>query len=93
MIKPRRSELLFEVSEDSAGSERPRAGKSPLRILRYREVSQSGNHIILQTETPYHQRVPTPAHKTLKVGTLSAIAKLVAAQKGVTRGDILASIL
>lgn len=59
----------------------------------YREVSQSGSHIILQTETPSHQRLPVPAHKTLKVGTLSAIARLVAKHKGVTREEVLTTFL
>jgi len=63
------------------------------RTWDYREVTQSGSHIILQTETPSHQRLPIPAHKPLKVGTLSAIARQVAQHKGVTRDQVLASVL
>jgi predicted RNA binding protein YcfA (HicA-like mRNA interferase family) len=59
----------------------------------YREVAQTGSHIILQTETPVHQRIPVPAHKALKVGTLNEILRLVASHKGVTREAILESIL
>jgi hypothetical protein len=32
----------------------------------YREVGQTGSHIILQTEQPSHQRIPIPAHKSLR---------------------------
>ena len=58
----------------------------------YREVQQTGSHIILQTEVPGHQRIPVPAHKALKIGTLNAILRLVANHKGVTRDDILTSL-
>ncbi len=59
----------------------------------YREVGQTGSHIILQTEQPGHQRISIPAHKTLRIGTLNAILRLVAAHKSVTRQEILESIL
>lgn len=59
----------------------------------YREVAQSGSHIILQTEVPAHQRIPIPAHKTLRIGTLNAILRLIANHKGVSREAVLASIL
>jgi predicted RNA binding protein YcfA (HicA-like mRNA interferase family) len=58
----------------------------------YREVHQTGSHIILQTETPEHQRIPVPAHKTLRVGTLNAILRLVATHKGVSREEVLNSL-
>ena len=58
----------------------------------YREVHQTGSHIILQTETPTHQRIPIPAHKPLRVGTLNAILRLVANHKGVLRDVILRSL-
>ncbi len=58
----------------------------------YREVAQSGSHIILQTEEPSHQRLAIPAHKALKVGTLSAILRLVANHKRVSREAILNTI-
>ena len=55
----------------------------------YRVVHQEGSHIILQTEEPGHQRIPVPDHKTLRVGTLSSILRLIAMHKGVEREDIL----
>jgi predicted RNA binding protein YcfA (HicA-like mRNA interferase family) len=59
----------------------------------YREVGQTGSHIILQTEEPSHQRLPVPAHKNLRVGTLNAILRLVANHKRVTREKILEFIV
>jgi predicted RNA binding protein YcfA (HicA-like mRNA interferase family) len=58
----------------------------------YRLVHQAGSHIILQTETPGHQRIPVPDHNPLRVGTLSSILRMVAAHKAVRREDILASV-
>ncbi|HMC28055.1 MAG TPA: type II toxin-antitoxin system HicA family toxin [Verrucomicrobiae bacterium] len=58
----------------------------------YKEVHQSGSHIILQTEIPSHQRLSIPAHTSLKVGTLSAIVRQVAAGKGVSRDVVLSSL-
>jgi predicted RNA binding protein YcfA (HicA-like mRNA interferase family) len=58
----------------------------------YVEVDQTGSHIILQTEVPGHQRIPIPAHKELRIGTLNAIIRLVAKHKEVTREEILKSV-
>ena len=58
----------------------------------YAKVNQVGSHIILQTETPQHHRVSEPDHKPLRLGTLNAILRQVAAAKGVTREDILAAL-
>jgi len=46
----------------------------------------------LQTETPQHHRVSVPDHKPLRIGTLNAILREVAAVKGVTREGILATL-
>ena len=58
----------------------------------YQKVHQVGSHIILQTETPQHHRVSVPDHKPLRIGTLNAILRAVAAAKGVTREDIIGSL-
>lgn len=58
----------------------------------YAKVNQVGSHIILQTEAPQHHRVSVPDHKPLRIGTLNAILREVAAAKGVTREDILATL-
>jgi predicted RNA binding protein YcfA (HicA-like mRNA interferase family) len=55
----------------------------------YRESHQTGSHIILDSETPSHHRIPIPAHKPIRVGTLSAILQAIARHKNVTRDDIL----
>ena len=55
----------------------------------YRQVHQEGSHIILQTETPGHQRLSVPNHVPLRVGTLNGILKVVAAHKGVDRQALL----
>jgi len=63
------------------------------RHWNYKEVSQTGSHIILQTETPGHQRVSVPAHKSLRIGTIGKTLRLIADHKGVSREDILEPIL
>jgi predicted RNA binding protein YcfA (HicA-like mRNA interferase family) len=63
------------------------------RFWSYREVHQSGSHIILQTETPFPQRISVPNHKSLKIGTLNALLRLVATHKGRSRDEVLSSIL
>ena len=58
----------------------------------YRVVHQSGSHIILETDTPEHHRIPVPAHKPLRIGTLNAILRSVAAAKRCMREAILESL-
>jgi predicted RNA binding protein YcfA (HicA-like mRNA interferase family) len=52
----------------------------------------SGSHIILQTETPTHQRLPIPDHDSLRIGTLNAILRLVSEHKGVSKEELLARL-
>jgi len=59
----------------------------------YREVSQEGSHLLLATETPSHQRIAIPLHRSLKVGTLKNILRAVAAHKGTTSEEILKPLL
>ena len=58
----------------------------------YSIVHQAGSHIILQTETPAHQRIPVPDHHPLRIGTLNAILRLVAEHKRVSREVILDTV-
>ena len=71
-------------------------GRELARVLcarwAYRQVNQVGSHIILQTEIPQRHRLSVPDHKPLRIGTLNAILREVAAAKGVTREDILATL-
>jgi len=58
----------------------------------YRQVNQEGSHVILQTETPGHQRLAVPDHTPLRLGTLNAILRAVATHKGVDRQQLLDSL-
>ena len=58
----------------------------------YAQVHQSGSHIILDTESPSHQRLAVPAHKALRIGTLNSILRAVATHKGISRADIIATL-
>lgn len=56
-----------------------------MRRWDYRELHQTGSHILLRTETPSGQSLPIPAHKPLRVGTLNAILRMVSEHKDVPR--------
>ncbi|MFI0347815.1 MAG: type II toxin-antitoxin system HicA family toxin [Chthoniobacterales bacterium] len=58
----------------------------------YSIVHQVGSHIILQTDSPFHQRIPIPAHGFLGIGTLNAILRLIATHKGVHKQEIIDSL-
>lgn len=58
----------------------------------YRRVHQVGSHIVLETDTPSHQRIAVPAHNPLRLGTFVSIVKAVARHKAVPVDDILASL-
>jgi predicted RNA binding protein YcfA (HicA-like mRNA interferase family) len=62
------------------------------RDFGYHQVHQEGSHIILQTELPGHQRLSVPNHNPLRIGTLNAILRAVAAHKGVERQALLDSL-
>lgn len=55
------------------------SGEDLVRLLcrrwNYRIVHQVGSHVVLETETPSHQRIAVPAHKNLRLGTLNSILK------------------
>ena len=69
------------------------SGKALVKILcqqwDYIQVHQTGSHIILDTETPHHQRLAIPDHKNLRVGTLNNILRSVAKHKHISRKNIL----
>jgi predicted RNA binding protein YcfA (HicA-like mRNA interferase family) len=66
--------------------------KALCRAWDYRVVHQEGSHVIIQTETPSHQRISIPDHNPIRLGTLNSILRLVAQHKGVEREDILRSL-
>jgi predicted RNA binding protein YcfA (HicA-like mRNA interferase family) len=49
----------------------------------YRVIHQEGSHLVLETDLPSRHRIAIPAHKSLRIGTLSAILRSVAHHKGV----------
>lgn len=55
----------------------------------YRVVHQEGSHIILQTDTPSHQRLSVPNHSPLRVGTLNSIVRAVSLHKRIERQQLL----
>ena len=58
----------------------------------YKQVSQVGSHIVMQTNEPTPHRVAVPAHKAVRVGTLNAVLRAVAKHGGVNRQAILDSL-
>lgn len=48
--------------------------------------------MILETDSPRHHRLAVPDHNPLRIGTLNAILRAVAACKGVTRDALLDSL-
>ena len=55
----------------------------------YRRIHQVGSHIILQSEHPAHHRLAIPDHDPLRLGTLNAILRSVAAAKHTSKEAIL----
>jgi len=58
----------------------------------YRRTGQVGSHVVLETDTPSHQRIVVPAHKCLRVGTLNAILRSIAAHKSVSKDEVLRAL-
>lgn len=76
----------MKLPRDLSGRElAKRLGKS----WGYRQVHQTGSHIILETDTPSPHRVAIPDHRALRVGTLNAIIRSVATHKAVDRERVL----
>jgi predicted RNA binding protein YcfA (HicA-like mRNA interferase family) len=76
----------MKLPRDLAGADLARA---LCKHFGYRQVHQEGSHIILQAETPQHHRLAVPDHHPLRLGTLNAILRAVAAVQGVEKEDIL----
>ena len=62
-----------------------------IRRWNFRELRQSGSHIILRTEHPSGLSID-PAHKPLRVGTFRDILGAVARHKNVAPEDILSRL-
>jgi predicted RNA binding protein YcfA (HicA-like mRNA interferase family) len=59
------------------------------RSLDYRIVHERGSHIVLETESPAHHRIAIPDHPNLRIGTLNAIIKAIAAHKGLDKDEVI----
>ena len=79
----------MKVPRDLSGSQ---LIKVLCRDWDYHTIHQEGSHVILQTETPGHQRLSVPNHNPLRVGTLNGIVRTVATHKGVDRHTVLDSL-
>lgn len=55
----------------------------------YQVVHQVGSHIILETQTPSHQRLAIPNHSFLRIGTLNSILRTIAEHKGISKENVL----
>ena len=60
-----------------------------VKNLEYRVIHQRGSHIVLETDEPAHQRIAIPDHRSLRIGTLNAVIRAVAAHKHVSKDEIL----
>ncbi len=60
-----------------------------LRTLGYVQTRQTGSHIRLTTQTGGEHHITIPAHDPLKIGTLSAVLREVAAHHGLSRQQLL----
>jgi hypothetical protein len=61
-------------------------------IWDYTKLGQEGGPLLLSTELPSHQRIAILLHKSLKIGTLNKILRIVAALKNTTREEILSAM-
>ena len=58
----------------------------------YQQIHQVGSHVILETESPSHQRMSIPNHKSLRIGTINSIIRAVANHKGVNKNKIIETL-
>ncbi|MCG6963017.1 MAG: type II toxin-antitoxin system HicA family toxin [Acidobacteria bacterium] len=55
----------------------------------YHRIHQVGSHVVLETSEPSCHRVVVPDHHPLRVGTLAAVLRAVAAHKGESRDALI----
>ena len=60
-----------------------------IRSWNFREVRQTGSHIILRTEEPLARTISIPDHKPIRPGTLRNLLDDIAFHKNVSIQDIL----
>lgn len=75
----------MRLPRDVSGRDLARA----LTRLGYKVDHQTGSHLRLTTHQGGEHHLTVPAHDPLKIGTLSAILRDVAAHAGLTRDELL----
>lgn len=75
----------MKLPRDLSGSELAKT----LARLGYQETRQTGSHMRLTTQQGGEHHVTIPAHKVLKISTLSAILRDVADHHELTRDGLL----
>ncbi|MEH1833889.1 MAG: type II toxin-antitoxin system HicA family toxin [Nostoc sp.] len=75
----------MKLPRDLSGSELVNA----LAGLGYEISHQKGSHIRLTTQQNGEHHITVPAHDPIKIGTLNAILRDVAAHAGLTRDELL----
>ncbi|MCH7839907.1 MAG: type II toxin-antitoxin system HicA family toxin [Planctomycetes bacterium] len=75
----------MRLPRDVSGRDLARA----LTRLGYNVDHQAGSHLRLTTHQRGEHHLTVPAHDPLKIGTLSAILRDVAAHAGLTRDELL----
>jgi predicted RNA binding protein YcfA (HicA-like mRNA interferase family) len=75
----------MKIPRDLSGRE---VAATLVKKLGYRIVHEKGSHIVLETDEPSHQRIAIPDHRSLRLGTLNAILRTVAAHKHVEKERI-----
>ena len=75
----------MSLPRDVSGRDLARA----LARLGYKVDHQTGSHLRLTTHQGGEHHLTVPAHDPLKIGTLSAILRDVAAHAGLTRDELL----
>ena len=76
----------MKLPRDLSGSELVNS----LTRLGYEVSHQKGSHIRLTTQQNGEHHITVPAHDPIKIGTLNAILRDVAAHAGFTRDELLA---
>ena len=54
---------------------------------------QKGSHVILETTKPQSGHITIPNHNPVRIGTLNGILREVASQKGVSKENVLETLL
>jgi predicted RNA binding protein YcfA (HicA-like mRNA interferase family) len=77
-----------KTPRDLSGQELAKA----LRVLGYEKVRQDGSHIRMTTQLNGEDHVTIPNHRSLKVGTLNALLKMIAAHHKITVEELLTKL-